>query len=115
MIPFKVFAGSSHEDFAKKITKELGNDLGKTTIKQFSCGETYVKYNESFRGQDVFIVQTGRTGKMNDDLIELFLLIDAAQKVLLTISTWLCHISHIQDKIKSTLQERGFQPSYLQT
>ncbi len=80
MIPFKVFAGSSHEDFAKKITKELDRDLGKTTIKQFSCGETYVKYNETFRGQDVFIVQTGRTGKMNDDLMELFLLIDAAQK-----------------------------------
>lgn len=54
--------------------------LGKTTIKTFSCGETYVKFEESFRGKDIFLVQTGRTGHMNNDLIELLLLIDAAKR-----------------------------------
>ncbi|MCL4146438.1 UNVERIFIED_CONTAM: hypothetical protein GTU68_030744 [Idotea baltica] len=77
---YKIFSGSSHPEFAQAICKELGVELGKTTIKNFSCGEKYIKYEESFRGQDVFLVQTGSTTHMNDDLIELFLMIDAAKQ-----------------------------------
>ena len=84
MKTYKIFAGSSHEVFAEKIAKKIGIDLGKRTIKTFACGETYVKFDETFRGKDVFIVQTGRTGKMNDDLIELMLLIDAAKQSFAT-------------------------------
>lgn len=80
MNPFKIFAGSSHPEFAQKMCESLGISLGKMTIKTFSCGEKYVKYDESFRGQNVFLVQTGRTGHMNDDLIELFMMIDAARQ-----------------------------------
>ncbi|MDH3324260.1 MAG: ribose-phosphate pyrophosphokinase [Candidatus Peregrinibacteria bacterium] len=80
MIPFKIFSGSSHGDFATQIANNLDKKVGNTTIKDFACGEKYIKFEETFRGQDVFIVQTGRTGNMNDDLIELFLLIDAAKK-----------------------------------
>ncbi|NJP03869.1 ribose-phosphate diphosphokinase [Candidatus Gracilibacteria bacterium] len=77
---FKIFSGSSHEAFAQSICDQLKMPLGKTTIKTFSCGETYVKFEESFRGKDIFLVQTGRTGHMNNDLIELLLLIDAAKR-----------------------------------
>lgn len=80
MKPYKIFAGSSHPEFAQKMCESLGVQLGKMTIKTFSCGEKYIKYDESFRGQDVFLVQTGRTGHMNDDLIELFMMIDAAKQ-----------------------------------
>ena len=80
MKPYKIFAGSSHPEFAKKVCKCLGVELGKMTITNFSCGEKYIKYDESFRGQDVFLIQTGRTGHMNDDLIELFMMIDAAKQ-----------------------------------
>jgi len=80
MIPYKIFAGSSHQSLAQNITKSLGKELSPTTIKKFACGEIYVKFDESFRGQDVFIVQTCRTGFMNEDLMELFLLIDAAKQ-----------------------------------
>ncbi len=76
----KLFAGSSHPEFAAAIAKSLGVNLGKMTIKKFSCGETYVRYDESFRGQDVFLIQTCRTGKMNDDLVELLLMIEAARQ-----------------------------------
>lgn len=78
--PFKVFAGSSHPEFAQQLCDELGVPLGKMTITEFSCGEKYVKFDETFRGQEVFLIQTGRTGKMNDDLIELLLMIDAAKR-----------------------------------
>lgn len=80
MHQYKIFSGSSHQDFAQSLCQNLGTELGKMTIKHFSCGETYVKYEESFRGQDVFLVQTGRTGHMNDDMMELFMMVDAAKQ-----------------------------------
>jgi ribose-phosphate pyrophosphokinase len=80
MKKFKIFAGSSSVDFAQKIATHLDIELGNRTIKTFACGETYVKFDESFRGQDVFIIQTGRTGHMNQDMMELFLMIDAAKQ-----------------------------------
>jgi len=80
MIPYKIFAGSSHPNLAASIAKGLGKDLSPMTIKQFACGERYIKFDESFRGQDVFLVQTCRTGHMNDDMMELFMMIDAAKQ-----------------------------------
>ena len=80
MIPYKIFAGSSHPELAAGIAAGLGKDLSDISIKHFKCGETYVKFDETFRGQDVFLVQTCRTGHMNDDLMELFLMIDAARQ-----------------------------------
>ncbi|NCS67248.1 ribose-phosphate diphosphokinase [Candidatus Peregrinibacteria bacterium] len=80
MIPYKIFAGSSHPILANAICQGLEKELSPITIKQFACGETYVKFDETFRGQDVFLVQTCRTGHMNDDLMELFLMIDAARQ-----------------------------------
>ncbi len=77
---FKIFSGSSCEPFAKDLAQLCGTTLGDIERKQFSCGETYIRFAETFRGQDVFLVQTGRTGHMNDDLIELLLMIDAAKK-----------------------------------
>ena len=76
----KIFAGSSHREFAEKVAKKCGQKLGKIEIRKFSCGEIYLKFNESFRGQKIFLVQTGRTEKMNEDLMELFLMIDAARQ-----------------------------------
>ncbi len=77
---FKIFSGSSDEKFAEVVAKMVGSKCGKMTRTQFSCGEMYVKFDESFRGEDVFLFQTGRTGDMNNDLIELLLMIDAARQ-----------------------------------
>ncbi|PIR53664.1 ribose-phosphate pyrophosphokinase [Candidatus Peregrinibacteria bacterium CG10_big_fil_rev_8_21_14_0_10_42_8] len=75
----KLFAGSSHPELAAHIAKELGEDLGKIVLKNFSSGERYVKYEQSVRGQDVWIVQTAGTGSVNEDLMELFLMCQAAK------------------------------------
>ena len=58
-------------------------ELGPTTLKTFSNGEVYCRYEESIRGADVFIVQSTcgnpRTGlTANDALMELLVMIDAA-------------------------------------
>lgn len=73
-----LFAGSSHPALAQALSKELKTPLGKVTLKPFSCGERYVKYEETVRGKPVYILQTG-TRDPNEDLMELFLMCQAAK------------------------------------
>lgn len=75
-----VFSGSSNPDLAKGISNRLGIRLGDVNLKQFANGETYVKYEESVRGADVFLVQSPcGIGNTNDQLMELLIMIDAAK------------------------------------
>jgi ribose-phosphate pyrophosphokinase len=78
-----VFSGRANPELAARIADKLGVDLGPITLKTFSSGEVYCRYDESIRGADVFLVQplcgnpvTGVTA--NDALMELMLMIDAA-------------------------------------
>jgi ribose-phosphate pyrophosphokinase len=78
-----LFSGRANPQLAIDIADKLGVDLGPVTLKTFSNGEVYCKYEESIRGAEVFIVQstcgnpnTGITA--NDSLMELLLMIDAA-------------------------------------
>src|SRR6266851_302869 len=73
-----VFAGSSHPDLASRITEQLGVELGEVTLETFANGETYCRYDESIRGADVFILQTG-CDPIDKHLMELFLMIQAAK------------------------------------
>ena len=72
----KIFSGRSNLTLAQGIVDVLGMDLGDVTIRTFADGELWVKYEENIRGQDVFIIQS--TNAPSDNLIELFLLLDAA-------------------------------------
>lgn len=75
-----VFSGSSNEDLARGIAQRLGIKLGEVTTKHFANGETYVRFNESVRGADVFLVQSPcGIGQINDQLMELLIMIDAAK------------------------------------
>ncbi len=74
----RIFSGSSHRKLAESLAKELKVDLGKITLKAFSNGERYVRFEESVRGKDVYILQTG-TLNPNEDLVEIFLLCQAAK------------------------------------
>lgn len=73
-----IFAGSSHPALSQALAAELGVSLGKITLKPFSCGERYVRYEESIRGKDIYILQTGTTNP-NEDFMELFLMCQAAK------------------------------------
>ncbi|GAB5409776.1 MAG: ribose-phosphate pyrophosphokinase [Balneolaceae bacterium] len=63
---------------ARAIAEEYGTTLGKVTVKQFSDGEIYVKFQQSIRGEDIFIVQP--TPPPGDNIIELLLMLDAAKR-----------------------------------
>ena len=72
----KIFSGRSNPILSKRIVDHLGLKLGGVTIRTFADGELWVKFEENIRGKDVFIIQS--TNGPAENLIELFLLIDAA-------------------------------------
>jgi len=72
----KIFSGRSNPLLAKQITQFLDRDLGAISIRTFSDGELWVKYEENIRGHDVFIVQS--TNGPSENIIELTLMVDAA-------------------------------------
>jgi ribose-phosphate pyrophosphokinase len=73
-----VFAGRSHPDLAQSIAEHLGVELGGVQLETFKNGETYCRYEESIRGSDVFIVQTGCI-PVDQNLMELMFMIQAAK------------------------------------
>jgi ribose-phosphate pyrophosphokinase len=73
-----VFAGRSHPDLAQSIAEHLGVELGGVELETFKNGETYCRYEESIRGADVFIVQTGCI-PVDQHLMELMFMIQAAK------------------------------------
>ncbi len=74
----KLFSGSSHRSLAEQIAKELKLTLGKAELKTFSSGEQYVRFEETVRGQDVFIIQTG-SDVADSDIMETCLMCQAAK------------------------------------
>ncbi len=72
----KIFSGRSNPELAKKIANSADCQLGDISIKTFSDGEIWVKYEENVRGQDVFIIQS--TNGPSENIIELALMTDAA-------------------------------------
>ena len=73
-----VFSGRSHPELAERIAERLGVDLGEIELSTFPNDETYVRYCESIRGADVFLVQTG-SPPVDQHLIELLFMIQAAK------------------------------------
>ena len=73
-----VFSGRSHTDLARRIAQQLGVELGEAEVSTFPNGETYVRYDESIRGADVFVVQTG-CEPVDQNIMELLFMIQAAK------------------------------------
>lgn len=74
----KIASGRSNADLATKVATSLETKLTEVTIRNFSDGEIWVKYEENIRGVDLFIIQS--THAPSDNLMELLILIDAAKR-----------------------------------
>jgi len=75
----KIFSGNANRPLAENIVRHLGLTLGQADVGRFSNGEIRVRLEENVRGTDVYIVQP-TTQPVNDHLMELLLLIDAARR-----------------------------------
>ena len=79
MKDLKIFSGTAHPDFAKRICSELGVRLSAARHYRFSDGELGLSLDESVRGADVFVVQP-TCEPANDNLIQLWIMSDAFKR-----------------------------------
>ncbi|MBV6404093.1 MAG: ribose-phosphate pyrophosphokinase [Flavobacteriales bacterium] len=76
--PAKIFSGTATRYLAEKIAQSSGERLGDVTVSRFSDGEFQPSFEETVRGQLVFIVQS--TFPPSDNLFELLMMVDAAKR-----------------------------------
>ena len=74
-----VVSGRAHPELAQDVTSELGTEVLSSTAYDFANGETYVRFNESVRGCDVFVVQS-HGDRVNDWLMEQLIMVDALKR-----------------------------------
>lgn len=75
---YKIFSGTNSHYLGEKICASLNAPLGKINIQHFADGEFSVSYEESIRGNVVYLIQS--TFPNSDNLMELLLMIDAAKR-----------------------------------
>ncbi len=74
-----LFAGRAHPELADRIAKELGIGLVPTTNYDFANGEIFVRFDESVRGADAFVLQA-HTEPINKWIMEQLIMIDALRR-----------------------------------
>jgi ribose-phosphate pyrophosphokinase len=75
----KIFAGSSGKEFADRMCRYIGIELGKTEVINFSEGNTYVKIEEHVRDEEVYLVQPIGLNP-NNEFVELLFWLDAFKR-----------------------------------
>ena len=73
----KLIGGTASSSIAEDLSNITKNSLVKTKIERFPDGELYVRLLESVKNEKVIIIQTTYP---DPNIIELFLLIDAAKR-----------------------------------
>ncbi len=74
----QIFTGRATRVLAEQIAEEYGTKLGNVIISNFSDGEFQPSFEETVRGDYIFIIQS--TPPPSDNLMELLLMIDAAKR-----------------------------------
>ena len=74
-----VVSGRAYPELAEAVAKELKTELLPTTAYDFANGEIYVRFNESVRGADAFVIQS-YTQDLNKWLVEQLIMVDALKR-----------------------------------
>jgi ribose-phosphate pyrophosphokinase len=74
-----LLAGRSHPELAAAVAESLGVDLVPTKAYNFANGEIFVRFEESIRGCDAFVLQT-HTAPVNEWIMEQLLMVDALKR-----------------------------------
>ncbi|MFM7320124.1 MAG: ribose-phosphate diphosphokinase [Armatimonadota bacterium] len=77
--PMAIFSGTAHPELSTAIASHLGIPLGGLKITRFPDSEIYVKFEESVRGADAFLIQP-TCAPIDANLLELLILIDALKR-----------------------------------
>lgn len=73
-----VLGGNSHPQLVEHVSNILGVPPCQRILKKFSVGESRLEIQDSVRGKDVYIIQSG-SGKVNDNFIDLCIMISACK------------------------------------
>ena len=74
-----LLSGRSHPELAESVAKELGVDLSPTLAYDFANGEIFIRFRESVRGTDAFVLQS-HTTPINKWIMEQLIMIDALKR-----------------------------------
>jgi ribose-phosphate pyrophosphokinase len=72
-------SGRAHPGLANEVAELLGTSLVPTTAYDFANGETFVRYEESVRGVDAFVIQA-HPAPINNWVMEQLLMVDALKR-----------------------------------
>ncbi|MGQ0617956.1 MAG: ribose-phosphate diphosphokinase [Acidimicrobiia bacterium] len=89
----RLYAGSSHPELADDIARHLGVPLGEPNLRRFANGEDHVRFDESIRGNDVFLIQSHVAvgdRSVNDSIMEMLIMVDAAKRASAKRITAVC-------------------------
>ncbi|WP_035798453.1 ribose-phosphate diphosphokinase [Kitasatospora mediocidica] len=75
----KLFSGRAHPELAKEVAEALGTELVPTKALDFANGEIYVRFLDSARGADCFVMQS-HTAPINQWIMEQLIMIDALKR-----------------------------------
>ena len=81
--------GRAHPKLAAEVAEQLGIDVLETTAYDFANGEMYVRYTESVRGADVFVLQS-HSNPVNQAIMEQLIMIDALKRASARSITAVC-------------------------
>ena len=76
----KLYTGNGNRELEQKIADILHLELSGLKIEKFANGEIYCRFEESVRGDEVFIIQSITGSNVNDILMELLIAADAAKR-----------------------------------
>ncbi|MYM20011.1 ribose-phosphate diphosphokinase [Brevibacterium sp. 5221] len=71
--------GRANLELAEQVAESLGTDLLPTDAYNFANGEIYVRFSESVRGCDVFVMQS-HCAPINEWLMEQLIMVDALKR-----------------------------------
>ncbi|MCX2742285.1 ribose-phosphate diphosphokinase [Mangrovivirga sp. M17] len=106
---FKLFYTSNTEKLGKEVASLLNVPVGKFHSQKFSDGEVFVRFDESVRGQTIFIIAQANMPYSN--LFELFLAVDAARRA--SVEEIICVVPYLphsrqerKDKDRTSIASR---------
>ena len=74
-----LFSGRTHPDLAAEVAAELGIEVVPTRFQDFANGEIFVRYLESVRGSDAFVIQC-HSDPINKSIMEQLIMVDALKR-----------------------------------
>jgi ribose-phosphate pyrophosphokinase len=75
----RIFSGRAFPELAEQVASELGIPITPTSAYDFANGEIFVRFEESVRGCDAFVIQS-HANPVNKHIMEQLIMVDALKR-----------------------------------